>query len=217
MNIEILDWGLIDYEEAWEKQKEIVSEIQKNRDRNVFILCEHPAVITIGRAGSAGNIIIKDSFLNQMGIKVIYSDRGGDVTLHNPGQLVGYPIFNLSVFKQDLHWFLREIEAVLIDTIAEFGVIGGRVDGLTGVWVEGERKIAAMGLHCSRWVTSHGFALNVDNSIEQFSYIVPCGIKDKNKTVTSVKAETGKDISIVDLKSINIEKMKKRFNNFKNI
>lgn len=214
MNIEVCDWGLIDYDEAWKRQKEIVSNIQKNRDRNVFVVCQHPAVITIGRAGSADNIITKDSFLRQMGIKVVYSDRGGDVTLHNPGQLVGYPIFNLSAYRQDLHWFLREIESVIIDTIAEYGIIGDRVHGLTGVWVDNSRKIAAIGLHCSRWVTSHGFALNVENNIDQFSFIIPCGIKDKDKSVTSMKIETKHKISVEEVKLNCIEKMQKKFNNF---
>lgn len=208
--LEIQDWGLIDYETAWEKQRELVKYIQDNRNKSVLVLCEHPSVITIGKSGSKSNIICATDFLNSKGINVIENDRGGDVTLHNPGQLVGYPIFNLSDYKEDLHWFLREIEECIIEAIANFGIIGGRVEGLTGVWIESKRKIAAMGLHCSRWVTSHGFALNVKNNIAEFDYIVPCGITDK--AVTSIEKELKKDIEFDKVKTEIIKCFTKRFN-----
>ncbi|MFA7626607.1 MAG: lipoyl(octanoyl) transferase LipB, partial [Candidatus Kapaibacterium sp.] len=150
--LEIQDWGLIEYNEGWSRQKEISSDIQKNRNRNVLVLCEHPSVITIGRAGGKENILMSENFLNQLGVSIVEIDRGGDVTLHNPKQLVGYPIFNLSSMKEDLHWFLREIEECLIEIISHWGLKGDRVPGLTGVWIDGKRKIAAIGLHCSRWV-----------------------------------------------------------------
>ena len=193
--IEIQDWGLIDYNQAWDKQRELVKYIQDNRNKSVLVLCEHPSVITIGKSGTKNNIICHPDFLKSMGIQVIENDRGGDVTLHNPGQLVGYPIFNLSDFKEDLHWFLREIEQAIIDALDDFGINGGRVEGLTGVWIDSKRKIAAMGLHCSRWVTSHGFALNVKNNISEFDYIVPCGITDK--AVTSIEKEIKTDIDLI--------------------
>jgi lipoate-protein ligase B len=198
--IEIQDWGQIEYYEAWAKQKEIAADIQKYRNRNVLVLCEHPTVITIGRAGGADNVITSKDFLKQMGINVVEIDRGGDVTMHNPGQLVGYPIFNLSSYKEDLHWFLREIEESIIEIIGHWNLKGGRVEGLTGVWLEDNRKIAAIGLHCSRWVTSHGFALNVANNLLEFSYIVPCGITDKQ--VTSISAEIGTNIDINEVKKV---------------
>lgn len=202
--IEIQNWGLIDYEEAWNKQKEIVEDIQRNRNRNVFVICQHPSVITVGRAGSAGNIIADEKFLASAGIKVIYNDRGGDATLHNPGQLVGYPIFNLSSYKEDLHWFLREVEECIIELISNYGIKGERVKGLTGVWVDGYRKICAMGIHCSRWVTSHGFALNVSNDLSEFNFIIPCGIKDKDVTSISREIGTNIDINEVVIKCIEV-------------
>ncbi len=192
------DWGLIDYHKAWDNQKSLVAEIQAKSRKSCLVFCEHPSVITIGRSGSGDNVVFEESFLNQLGISVVNIDRGGDVTLHNPGQLVGYPIFNLTDFKQDLHWFLREIEQCLIELVAEYGITGDRVSGMTGVWIDRQRKIAAMGMHCSRWVTSHGFALNVNNNLMEFSYIVPCGIKGKE--VTSIQIETGKEIDFIDLK-----------------
>jgi len=196
--IEVQDWGLIDYNEAWDRQKELVQDIQSKRDRSVLVLCQHPTVITIGRAGRDNNIVVSSEFLKSVGISVIENDRGGDVTLHNPGQLVGYPIFNLSSYKEDLHWFLREVEECIIELISHQGIKGGRLEGLTGVWIEGQRKICAIGMHCARWVTSHGFALNVNNDLEEFKYIIPCGINDK--TVTSIYKEIGTDIDIEDIK-----------------
>lgn len=209
--IEFENWGLIDYKIAWNKQKEIYNKLLNNNDlKGVFVVCQHPTVITLGRNSKISNILFKPEFLEQMGVKIYEIERGGDVTLHNPGQIVGYPIFNLTHFKQDLHWFLREIEQSLIDLIAKYNIIGSRVEGLTGVWIDGKRKIAAIGLHCSRWITSHGFALNVSNNLLEFSYIVPCGITDKE--VTSISKELGKEIDIEtvinDCKEIFLEKFK---------
>jgi lipoyl(octanoyl) transferase len=207
--LEIQDWGLIDYLEAWERQKQIASDIIKNRNRNVFVVCEHPTVITVGRAGKQENILLPTKFLESKGIKVVYNDRGGDVTLHNPGQLVGYPIINLYDYKTDLHWFLREIENAIIELLASFNIMGERVEGLTGVWIERERKICAIGLHCSQWVTSHGFALNVCNNLDEFNYIVPCGIQ--NKGITSISKELGTEIDVSIVKQKCIEVFEKRF------
>jgi lipoyl(octanoyl) transferase len=209
---EIEDWCLIEYNKAWEKQKTIVNNIKLNNAISRFVLCEHPSVITIGRATKGNNILMTEEFLNQLGVQVVSIDRGGDVTLHNPEQLVGYPIFNLKKFKTDLHWFLRTIEKAIIETVAEFGIKADRVEGLTGVWVEGKRKICAMGLHCSNWITSHGFALNVNNNLNEFDYIVPCGIKDKE--VTSIAQETGTNVAMIDVKRICIEKFKINFSTF---
>jgi lipoyl(octanoyl) transferase len=195
--IDIENWGLIDYNEALIRQKDLASEIKDKRNRNVLVLCQHPTVITVGRNGSDNNIVFDSSYLNKLGIKIVNIDRGGDVTMHNEGQLVGYPIFNLQSIKTDLHWFLREIEESLIELLGIYNIKSHRMEGLTGVWVENSRKIAAIGLHCSRWVTSHGFALNVANNLLEFSYIVPCGIKDKG--VTSISQENG---TVIDIDSV---------------
>jgi lipoyl(octanoyl) transferase len=207
--IQIQDWGLIEYNEAWDRQRQLVAEIQQNRNKNVLVLCEHPSVITIGKNGTEKNILFKPEFLKSAGVDIAYTDRGGDVTLHNPGQLVGYPIFNLMDYKQDLHWFLREIELCLIAILSEFAITAERVEGLTGVWIEGIRKISAIGMHCSRWVTSHGFALNVNNDLKEFGYIVPCGITDKQ--VTSISQELGDKVKIENVKDACIKEFKKRF------
>jgi lipoyl(octanoyl) transferase len=195
--IEIIDAGAIDYNEAWDMQRSLVADIQKNRNRNVLILCQHPSVITIGRNGTNENIVCHQGLLDSAGIKTVETDRGGDVTLHNPGQLVGYPIFNLEDYQKDLHWFLRRIEDCIIELIANYGIEGDRVEDMTGVWIDGRRKICAMGLHCSRWVTSHGFALNVNNDLREFNYIIPCGITGKE--VTSITKEIGGEVDFAKI------------------
>jgi lipoyl(octanoyl) transferase len=197
-NLEFIDWGLIDYRTAWQRQSELVAMAQATRGTSRLVFCEHPTVITIGRTGSERNVVANESFLGGLGIDTIAIDRGGDVTLHNPGQLVGYPIFDLMMYTPDLHVFLRNIEECVIELIAEYGISGGRVEGLTGVWIDGNRKICAIGLHCSRWITSHGFALNVSNNLDEFSYIVPCGITDKE--VTSIEKELGAKVDMHELK-----------------
>jgi len=207
--IEIEDWGLIDYQLAWDKQKELVNDIQKNRNRNVLVVCEHPPVITIGKSGSLSNILFDRDSLSERGVKVIENNRGGDVTLHNPGQIIAYPIFNLTDYKEDLHWFLREIEECIIELVGQYGIEGGRVEGLTGVWVEGSRKVCAMGLNCSRWVSSHGLALNVNNDLREFGYIIPCGISDKQ--VSSISKEIGTEVAMSEVKMKLIEIFKNHF------
>lgn len=185
--LHIEDWGMIDYRAAWERQQQLQRNIQAGERDSTLVFCQHPAVITIGKAGSRANIVLPEEELQRRGVEVIDINRGGDVTLHNPGQLVGYTLFRLTDYKPDLHWFLREIEACIIETIAECGLRGGRVEGLTGIWLEEMRKICAIGLHCSRWVTSHGFALNIANDLREFDYIIPCGIV--GRSVTSVYKE----------------------------
>jgi len=206
------DWGLVDYRIAWEQQKQLAEIATRQRGTNTLVLCEHPSVITVGRSGRESNIVAAEDLLRANGIETVFIDRGGDVTLHNPGQLVGYPIFDLTSMRTDLHWFLREIEECIIETIAEYGILGDRVEGLTGVWVERSRKICAMGLHCSRWITSHGFALNANNDLDEFAYIVPCGIADKK--VTSIEKEIGKKIDMAELKQIVLKAFQKRFGGF---
>lgn len=180
-------WGLINYRAAWKAQEELSKEVYAGTKPSTLVLCQHPTVITIGRNGSDGNILIPRSEAEMRNIEIIPINRGGDVTLHNPGQLVGYPIFRLRDYKEDLHWFLREIEQCIIELIRSYGIDSNRVNGLTGVWIESQRKICAIGIHCSRWVTSHGFALNIHNDICEFDMIVPCGIQEKS--VTSMERE----------------------------
>lgn len=201
-------WGLVDYKTAWARQKEL-AEISLAEKKNFLALCEHPSVITIGRGGGRENILCAPDFLESLGVGVETVDRGGDVTLHNPGQLVGYPIFNLENYKKDLHWFLREIEQTIIDLLAEFDIQAGRAEGMTGVWIDGKRKICAIGLHCSRWVITHGFALNVNNDIREFDYIVPCGIK--NKEITSISKEVGAEIDMYSVRDGCVAYFEKRF------
>lgn len=196
--IVIEDWSLIPFREAWSRQEAYVRDIQNGVRPSTLILCEHPPVLTIGREGGEHNVKIDPALLSLQGIEIIPINRGGDITAHNPGQLIGYPLFNLSEFKEDLHWFLRSIEDIIIQVLEEYGIASGRVDGKTGVWIQEERKICAIGLHCSRWVTSHGFALNVNNDISIFDWIIPCGIPDKE--VTSISREQEKNIDMEDLK-----------------
>ena len=194
----IEDWSLIPFREAWSRQEAYVRDIQKGVRPSTLILCEHPQVLTIGREGGEQNVKIDPALLSLQGIEMIPINRGGDITAHNPGQLIGYPLFNLSEYKQDLHWFLRSIEDIIVQVLKEYGIVSGRVDGKTGVWIQEERKICAIGLHCSRWVTSHGFALNVNNDLSIFDLIIPCGIPDKE--VTSMSQEQGKNADMEELK-----------------
>jgi lipoyl(octanoyl) transferase len=200
----ITDWGMIDYFEAWERQRRLQARIQAGMEPSTLVFCQHPSVITVGKAGSRSNIVIPEHEWDERGVQVVDVNRGGDVTLHNPGQLVGYTLFRLTDFKTDLHWFLRELEQCIIETIAEVGLTGERVEGLTGVWLQGARKVCAIGIHCSRWVTSHGFALNVENDLQEFSYIIPCGIHDKE--VTSINDERSRQ----SLASITLSDIQRR-------
>jgi lipoyl(octanoyl) transferase len=194
----IEDWSLIPFRDAWSRQEQYVRDIQQGIRPSTLIFCEHPAVLTIGREGGEHNVKIDPALLLMQGIEVIPINRGGDITAHNPGQLIGYPLFHLSEYREDLHWFLRSIEDIIMQVLAEYGIASGRVEGKTGVWIEQERKICAIGLHCSRWVTSHGFALNVNNELSIFDSIVPCGIPDKE--VTSMSKELGILVDMEDLK-----------------
>jgi lipoyl(octanoyl) transferase len=185
-------WGTIPFDEAWKRQRELAFRVESGAADHTLVLCQHPSVITIGRNGTAGNVVADADLLQASGIDVVEIDRGGDVTLHNPGQLVGYPIFNLTTMKPDLHWYLRTLEEAIGEAVGEFGISTGPVHGLTGVWVEESRKICAIGIHCRKWITYHGFALNVVNDLREFDLIVPCGITDK--AVTSVRQEMGESV-----------------------
>src|ERR1051325_2914405 len=175
--------GRVDYGRALELQQQAAADRKLGRIPDQLLLLEHPHVITLGRNGRMENLLASGEILERSGIGFYPTDRGGDVTYHGPGQLVGYPIVDLREWKRDVGAYVRAIEQCIIDTLADFGIEAGRIPKLTGVWV-GERKIAAIGVHISRWVTSHGFALNVDTDLSYFQYIVPCGL---TKPVTSMR------------------------------
>jgi lipoyl(octanoyl) transferase len=177
--------GLIGYAEAWTLQKRIVAARKQDAISDVLLLCEHPHVITLGRNGKRENLLASESVLRQKKVEFHASDRGGDITYHGPGQMVAYPILNLAAIKRDVGWYVRMLEEVMIRTTAEFGVTAVRVAGKTGIWVQagkGEEKLGAIGVHISRWVTSHGFAYNHSTDLRFFDLIVPCGIADRKAT-----------------------------------
>ena len=176
--------GRIDYASALQLQQQLATGRKQGLVSDQLLLLEHPHVITLGRNGHMENLLADDDILARAGISFYPTDRGGDVTYHGPGQLVGYPILDLRDWKRDVGAYVRAVEETIILTLADYGIEAGRIPKLTGVWV-GERKIAAIGVHLSRWVTSHGFALNVSTDLSYFQYIVPCGL---TKPVTSMAA-----------------------------
>ena len=188
----LLRLGQCDYAAAWEVQRRAVAARIADEIPDTLLLVEHPHVYTLGRGGHAENVLIDEATLSAIGAKLFWVDRGGDVTYHGPGQIVGYPIVQLARFGKDVHAHLRRIEEVLIRTLADFGLEGRRDPTYTGVWV-GDEKIAAIGVHVSHWVTSHGWALNVDPDLYYFSHIIPCGIHHKG--VTSLAKLLGRPVS----------------------
>lgn len=181
--LEVHSWGRVGYAEASERQRDLVSRrvARETADRLVFV--EHPHVVTLGRGAHEENLLVSRERMAELGIELHETNRGGDVTYHGPGQIVGYPIFDLRDWKRDVLAYLRGLEQVLIETLSELGFTGERAEGMTGVWVGGT-KVAAIGVHVSRWVTSHGFALNHTTDLRYFEYIVPCGL---TKPVTSLE------------------------------
>jgi lipoyl(octanoyl) transferase len=213
--VEVINLGLIDYQEGWNYQEKRFAEIVdikiKNRTEmpenqlitpNFLIFCQHPHVYTLGKSGKIDHLLLDEKNLNEKEAKFYKINRGGDITYHGPGQLVVYPILDLDNFFTDIHQYMRFLEEAIIRTLAEFGIEAGRIDGLTGVWLDDEthqnpRKICAMGVKASRWVTMHGLALNINTDLNYFSHIVPCGIDDK--AVTSMAKELGKLIDIEEV------------------
>ena len=207
--------GLKDYQEAWDFQEQLFKETvdQKIANRkaadeeqvtteNYLIFCEHPHVYTLGKSGDENHLLANEAFLKEKEATFYKINRGGDITYHGPGQIVGYPILDLDHFFTDIHKYLRFLEEAVILTLKEYGIEAGRVDGLTGVWLDGDndqkaRKICALGVKSSRWVTMHGFAFNVNTNLEYFNYIVPCGIQDK--AVTSLAKELGKEMDMKEV------------------
>jgi len=206
--VEYRELGTIDYKTAWEYQDLLM---KRNLDakaavasgnaqtKHYLLLLEHPPVYTLGKSGKMEHVLISDAERERKGIEFLHTNRGGDITFHGPGQLVGYPILDLEKFYTDIGRYLRELEEVIIRTIGEYGIKGERSAGETGVWIDAgvagrERKICAMGVRCSRWITMHGFALNVNTDLGYFGHIIPCGIQ--NKKVTSMKQELGREVSM---------------------
>ena len=220
--VKYIDLGLIDYKEAWDFQEELFQAVidvkRANRKReqeglaleetqSKLIFCEHPHVFTLGKSGHLSHLLVNEEQLAAKGASFYKINRGGDITYHGPGQLVGYPIFDLDNFFTDIHKYLRYLEEAVILTLSEYGIESGRIKGSTGVWLDWNnpkaRKICALGVRSSRWVTMHGFAFNVNSDLDYFTNIIPCGITDK--AVTSLDIELGRP---VDMKEVQ-EKMKK--------
>jgi lipoate-protein ligase B len=181
----IVDLGLISYTDAYALQQRIVAARKSHAIDDVLLLCQHTHVLTLGRNGKRENLLASEHVLRQKGVEFHATNRGGDITYHGPGQIVGYPILDLSRIKQDVHFYVRTLEEVMIRTGADFGITAFRIPGKTGIWVDttpAEEKLAAIGVHISRWVTSHGFAFNVSTDLRYFDLIVPCGIADRKAT-----------------------------------
>jgi len=205
--------GLIDYKEAWDFQEKLFQEtiqlkIQKRNGEsqeetlNHLLFCEHPHVYTLGKSGKESHLLVQGDQLAEINATYYKINRGGDITYHGPGQLVVYPIFDLEYFFTDIHKYMRYLEEAVIKTIADYGVVGSRMEGFTGVWIDGEtaraRKICAMGVKSSRWVTMHGIGFNVNSNLSYFNHIVPCGIEDK--AVTSLQNELNREVSLEEVK-----------------
>ena len=220
------DLGVKSYQPTWDYQESLLAKntqiksIAREKGEDVlqtstehrFLMVEHPPVFTLGKNGKREHVLVSEEQLEKLGIEFFHINRGGDITYHGLQQIVGYPILDLDKFKTDLGWYLRSLEQVIINTIAEYGLKGERSVGETGVWLEPEnpfmaRKICAMGIKCSRWITMHGFALNVNTDLSHFEYIVPCGIQ--GKTVTSLEKELGQKLDYQEVK----DKIKKHFAN----
>ena len=209
------DWGLVDYQTAWDKQEQIFADTiaikTKNRNEsleeitpNYLIFVEHPHVYTLGKSGKPENLLLDEEGLKEKEATYYKINRGGDITYHGPGQIVGYPILDLDNFFTDIHLYLRTLEEAIILTLKDYDIEAGRYPGYTGVWLDADhsnaRKICAMGVRCSRWVTMHGFAFNVNADLDYFKNIVPCGIDDKD--VTSMQRELGRPLDLAEVKEI---------------
>ncbi len=196
-----IELGLTPYRAAWELQKRVAAARKAGAVPDVLLLCEHPHVVTLGRNGKPEHLRASPHLLRQMNVEFVSTDRGGDITYHGPGQLVGYPILNLAAIRRDVVWYVRQLEEAMIRATAAFGIAATRLPGKTGVWVQGaggeEEKLAAIGVHISRWVTSHGFAYNVAADLRYFDLIVPCGIPDKRPT--SLERLLGRPVRLAEV------------------
>jgi len=224
--VKVSDWGLLDYKEAWDRQEALFKAMvdakfaereldpeQKTPLLNHLIFVEHPHVYTLGKSGDPANLLLDEQGLKQAEASYYPINRGGDITYHGPGQIVVYPIFDLEQFFTDIHRYLRTLEGAVIETLASYGIESGRYEGYTGVWLDADnekaRKICAMGVRCSRWVTMHGIAFNVNTDLAYFKNIIPCGIDDKD--VTSMQRELGAPQHYEKVKKVLMEKILKAF------
>jgi lipoyl(octanoyl) transferase len=219
MTVSFSDLGTIEYKPAWDLQEKLLKDnlsikaSARAADRNAvaagidtshhLLFCEHPPVYTLGKSGEIGNILINETERISKGIEFFHTNRGGDITFHGPGQIVGYPILDLEKYYTDIGKYLRNLEELLILVLADYGIKGERSKGETGVWIDPdikgrERKICAIGVRCSRWITMHGFAFNVNTDLSYFDYIIPCGIE--HKQVTSLQKELGKEMNMEEVK-----------------
>ncbi|GGK83558.1 lipoyl(octanoyl) transferase LipB [Rufibacter glacialis] len=219
--------GLVDYQQAWEYQERLLKEIvdlktqnralpesEKHLTPNYLLLCQHPHVYTLGKSGHESNLLLDEQGLAEKEATFYKINRGGDITYHGPGQLVAYPILDLENFFTDIHQYLRLLEEAVIQTLAAYGLQAGRIAGLTGVWLDFEeqrnpRKICALGVKCSRWVTMHGLALNVNTDLAYFGNIVPCGITDK--AVTSLEKEIGRAVPLEEVEEKLLQQLERLF------
>lgn len=217
------DLGLAPYKETWDFQEELfernVQRKLQNRSEgkadgegteDVLLFVEHPHVYTLGKSGDIFHLLVSEEKLKEIGATYYPINRGGDITYHGPGQIVGYPLLDLEHFFTDIHKYMRYLEEAIIRTIAHYGIVGGRIDGLTGVWLDIDdskkaRKIAALGVKCSRWLTMHGFAFNVNTDLNYFNHIVPCGITDKK--VSSLSNELGHEMDMDEVKRILLQEL----------
>jgi lipoyl(octanoyl) transferase len=204
--IEYSDLGLIDYQKAWDLQHQLFTKRLNNEISDTLLLLEHPHTYTLGKSSNKENLLLSEVELREQNISLYDIDRGGDITYHGPGQIVGYPIINLSLWKEDTHEYLRALEEVIIQTLAEYGIEGVRNEVHTGVWVN-DKKICAIGIKVRSWITMHGFAFNVNTDMKLFNGIIPCGIE--NKGVTSLSEIKGETIELDGVKEIIFEKFKK--------
>jgi lipoyl(octanoyl) transferase len=223
--VRVRDLGRIDYKQAWDLQEELLKtavdcKISNRKNETAvmpqqhLLFCEHPHVYTLGKSGAFENLLLDEAHLQQIDAQFYKINRGGDITYHGPGQLVMYPILDLEQFFTDIHQYLRYLEEAVIRTLAEFQITAARYEGLTGVWIDADtpraRKICAMGVKCSRWITMHGIALNVSPDLGYFGNIVPCGIQDK--AVTSMAKELGREVSITEVQKVLLREMSAVFN-----
>jgi len=217
------DLGLAPYKETWDFQEELFERNVQRKLQNrlegkadgegtedVLLFVEHPHVYTLGKSGDAFHLLVSEEKLKEIGATYYPINRGGDITYHGPGQIVGYPLLDLEHFFTDIHKYMRYLEEAIIRTIAHYGIVGGRIDGLTGVWLDIDdpkkaRKIAALGVKCSRWLTMHGFAFNVNTDLNYFNHIVPCGITDKK--VTSLSSELRREMDMDEVKRFLLQEL----------
>jgi len=209
------------YEEVWELQSHLQKGLIAAKRNSVLnkpnhlLLCEHPPVYTLGKSGDIAHLKKSEEELAAESVTFYKINRGGDITYHGPGQVTGYPIFDMDHFYNDLHRYVRELEQIVINVLAHYGIIGDRIEEFTGVWIDvnspNKRKICAIGIHMSRWVSMHGLALNVDTDLSYFNNIIPCGINDKDKTVTSISKELGHQVDRREVEELLVEEFSEMF------